>query len=538
MSSGLDAIDKVDRLLRQVDRHLPPDAQESSAISGAAGDRQRFASLPEVYAAAFPNYLEPRHLAPAIEVYERAKRERVKAVIVCPRRAGKTELECAAAVDRLLGDPTCPVGFAMYGQRASEKRSARMRKLFRKLGGTVDRETDSRMDWRVDGHDGGLWATSVGGAIVGEGFKLLLLDDLLKGRATAESQLIRERTFEWLVADALPTLDPTGSAILTTTRWHEDDPAGRLVKDHDWELVHLPALTRVLPDGTTTAEPERDKHGVPSWPLETTRSYWPERWPLKLLFEQMRSMGGPDGYDWTSLYQGAPRPASQGLFQGVHYGIPPERALMKTAAGLDFGYSATKRSDWSVALVLGWDGRRFWILEILRIQTGSPEVFAARAAALIHKWECVGSVGGYIAPTEKGNRAVMREVGIHVRFARAQGKITGALPVAAAWSRGEVLLDERAKKEKWVETAVAELAAFPQGLNDDIVDALAAAHGILYGSPEFDAPKAAPHADPVQQAAAEWEQAIEAQDERERRREAEGDFAYAPTGGDDWGGYR
>lgn len=538
MSSGLDAIDKVDRLLRQVDRHLPPNAQESGAIRGSEGDRQRFASLPEVYAAAFPNYLEPRHLAPAIEVYERAKREPVRAVIVEPRRAGKTELECAAAVDRLLSDPTCPVGFAMYGQRPSEKRSARMRKLYRKLGGVVDAATDSRMDWRVDGHDGGLWATSVGGAVVGEGFRLLLLDDLIRGRADAESEIIRERTFEWLMADAMPTLEPTGSAILTTTRWHEDDPAGRLVRDHGWELVHQPSLTRVLPDGSVTTEPARDAEGRGFWPLTTTRSYWPERWSVERLLQTCRELGGPDGYDWVSLYQGAPRSASQGLFRGVTYAPAPSRDRLKVAIGVDFGYSATKRSDWSVALALGWDGRRFYVLEVLRLQTGSPEIFAARVAELAARWDCKDMVGGYIAPTEKGNRAIMREVGLHVRFARAQGKVTAALPAAAAWSRGDVLLLEGARGEKWVEQLVSELAAFPQGLNDDQVDALAAAYGLLYGLPAFDAPKAEPHADPVQQAAAEWEQAIAEQDERERRREAEGDFAYAPVGGDDWGGYR
>jgi predicted phage terminase large subunit-like protein len=535
--SGLDAIDKVDRLLKQVDRVLPASRAAGGAGGGESGP-PRYESLLDVYRAAYPNYLEPHHLAPAIEVYERAKREAVRAVIVEPRRAGKTELECAASVDRLLLDPTCMVTFAMYGQRPSEKRSARMRKLFRKLGGLVDGATDSRMDWRVDGHDGGLWATSVGGAVVGEGSRLLLLDDLLRGRADAESEIIRERTFDWLMADALPTLEPNGSAILTTTRWHEDDPAGRLVRDHGWELVHTAALTRVLPGGGITTEPARDESDRPYWPLATTRSYWPERWSVERLLQTCRELGGPDGYDWVSLYQGAPRSASQGLFRGVEYGPIPHRSKLKVAVGVDFGYSANKRSDWSVAIALGWDGKRFYVLEVLRLQTGSPEVFAARVAELVARWNCPDMVGGYIAPTEKGNRAVFREVGLYVRFARAQGKVTGALPVAAAWSRHDVVLPESDRGQKWVEQLVAELAAFPQGLNDDQVDAIASAHGLLYGLPAFAVDEDTLPKDPIQRAAAEWERDVERSLERERKREDDGGFAYAPTNDDDWGGYR
>lgn len=475
-----------------------------------------------------------------MELYERAKTEPVRAVVVLPRRAGKTELEMAAVVNRLLCEPTCLITFAMYGQRPVESRSDRMRKMFEKLGGAVDPSTSAKTNWRVEGEEGGLWATSVGGSVVSTGAKLLLFDDLLRGRNDAESELIRERTFDWMMADAMPTLEPGGSAILTTTRWHDDDPAGRLVADHGWELYDLAALTRVLPDGTETDEPERDEHGIPSWPLETTRSYWPDRWSVKSLLQTCYEQGGPDGYDWVSLYQRKPRSSSLGLFRGARYGVAPDRSRLKVAIGLDFGYSANKRSDWSVALALGWDGECFHVLEVLRIQTGSPEVFGARVAELAGRWGCADAVAAYIADTEKGNRAVMRESGIHVRFGRAKdGKVTRALPAAAAWSRGALLLPESARNEKWCRLLVSELAAFPNGVHDDQVDALAAAHGLLYGLPAFAIDTKPPPTDPVERAAAEWEADIAARDEAERRREAEGDFAYAPTGGgDDWGGYR
>jgi predicted phage terminase large subunit-like protein len=522
--SGLDALDKVDRLLRQVERHVPSGGSEGAVVVLCP-------TLLERYRAAYPKHLDPRHLYPAFDVYERAKRERVRACIVLPRRAGKTELEKVAAVDRLLLDPDCSVGFAMYGQRVSEKRSSQMQKLFRRLGGVVDPAQHGKTDWRVAGAEGGLWATSVGGAIVGEGFKLLLLDDLLKGRAEAESQLIRDNTFDWVVADALPTLDPTGSAILTTTRWHEDDPAGRLVRDHGWELVHVPALTRELPDGAVTAEPERRADGTPYWPERTTRSYWPERWPLPLLTETMQTMGGPEGYDWVSLYQGSPRAAELGMFVGVHeYDVAPARKALRVAIGLDFGYSKTRRSDWSVAIALGWDGGRFYVLDVLRVQTAEPEDFGRKVRELATKWDALDMLAAYVARTERGNRAVMREQGMHVRLANAtEGKVTRALRASAAWSRGDLLVPKAAP---WRAKLIGELAAFPNGTHDDQVDALAAAHDVLYGAPAFAAPEEEP-TDARERQAKAWERDIEQMDERRRREERTGGLEL-PPGAKDW----
>jgi hypothetical protein len=40
-------------------------------------------------------------------------------------------------------------------------------------------------------------ATSIGGQMTGEGFHLMVVDDPVKDRATAESPVQRERHYEW-----------------------------------------------------------------------------------------------------------------------------------------------------------------------------------------------------------------------------------------------------------------------------------------------------------------------------------------------------
>ena len=59
---------------------------------------------------------------------------------------------------------------------------------------------------------------------------------------------MRERVWNWFNDDIRTRLEPDGSIILIQTRWHEDDLAGRLLREpaeeggEQWTVVNLPAL--------------------------------------------------------------------------------------------------------------------------------------------------------------------------------------------------------------------------------------------------------------------------------------------------------
>ncbi|MEQ1604194.1 MAG: phage terminase large subunit [Pyrinomonadaceae bacterium] len=94
---------------------------------------------------------------------------------------------------------------------------------------------------------GGLRAVGVGGGVTGFGADLIVIDDPVKNRAQAESERYRERVWEWYNDDLYTRLEPNAAMILIQTRWHEDDLAGRLIKQMNeggekWEIVDLPAL--------------------------------------------------------------------------------------------------------------------------------------------------------------------------------------------------------------------------------------------------------------------------------------------------------
>ncbi len=413
--------------------------------------------LRETYRRLYPDYLEPRHLAPAMEVMERAEREPVRAVITLPRRAGKTELLLATIAHRLSRDPRTRISYGTFGQRSSNNRSDRARKLAGKMGVPVDRSSTSKQNWRTGHEQGGLWATSVGGPIVGEGSDLLLLDDLFKGRAEAESSLVRDKTHHWVLADAMGTMSPTASVILCSTRWHEDDVSGRLIAE-GWEEVRVPAI---LDDGS---------------------SYWPEFWTLEALLEKRELLGGEDGYDWTSLYMGAPRPSGMAIFRDrtVWSSDPHEpsfRAQMRIWIGVDPAYSAKKSADFSAAVVLGEAHGRMYVLDVLRIKVPQEE-FARRIRALCDAWRPNGVVG-YLNRTEVNFRSLLREHGVHnfsVDLATVD-KVSHARPSSYWWNSGRILTPPKAS---WLDAFVSEVCGFP-GRNDDQVDCLASAFLKLRG---------------------------------------------------------
>jgi predicted phage terminase large subunit-like protein len=109
------------------------------------------------------------------------------------------------------------------------------------------RRLNTVSEWET-GLGGGVRAVGVGGGITGFGADLVIIDDPVRSRAEAESRTYRDKTYEWFCDDLYTRLEPNASIILIQTRWHEDDLAGRLLKDSEeegaekWEVISLPAL--------------------------------------------------------------------------------------------------------------------------------------------------------------------------------------------------------------------------------------------------------------------------------------------------------
>lgn len=160
------------------------------------------------------------------------------------------------------------------------------------------RDSQSASRWGTT--EGGEYlAAGVGAAIVGFRADLGILDDPIAGREQADSELEREKAYQWYLNDFWTRLKPGAAVVLIMQRWHEDDLAGRLLRDmknggEKWHVVKL-AMEAGEDDPLGRAP------GEPLW------SEW--------FTDDMRAQARRDARAWSALYQQEPRPAGGGEFK-------------------------------------------------------------------------------------------------------------------------------------------------------------------------------------------------------------------------------
>jgi predicted phage terminase large subunit-like protein len=175
---------------------------------------------------------------------------------------------------------------------------------------------------------------------------------------------------------------------------------------------------------------------------------------------------------------GNPRGRGSRVFGDVHHYdvLPPAGA--KICIGVDFAYSTRTSADWSVAVVVAESGGAFYVLDVVRVRA-EPREFRERVRLLAATYPGA-SVCAYAAATERGGIEFFRDGGLDIdgRTATAD-KFSRAIPTAAAWNTGKILLP---RSTPWLTSFVSEVCGFTgvKDRHDDQVDALAAAFdGVL-----------------------------------------------------------
>lgn len=201
-------------------------------------------------------------------------------------------------------------------------------------------------------HGGEYTAVGVGGSVTGRRADLIVVDDPVRSREDADSERIREKTWDWWTNDLLTRLKPGGRIVVIMTRWHEDDLAGRLLEreGEKWECIKLPMIAG------------------PNDPLgrEVGDRLWSE-WFTDEMVEQAQR----DPRSWISLYQQEPRPAEGAEFKRswiCRFNTAPKRSnkiILVDPAGdpQSGGQNKRKRSDRTVmwVIALGADGNAYLV---------------------------------------------------------------------------------------------------------------------------------------------------------------------------------
>ena len=101
--------------------------------------------------------------------------------------------------------------------------------------------------FEIPGHAGSLLSAGVGKSIAGRPANIGIADDLFGSWEDAISAPKRQAVWDWWTKDFLNRLSKDAPVILTHTRWHMDDVAGRELRQmadggEPWEIISLPSL--------------------------------------------------------------------------------------------------------------------------------------------------------------------------------------------------------------------------------------------------------------------------------------------------------
>lgn len=389
---------------------------------------------------------------------ERVASGECKRLIVCmPPRHGKTMLASEFFPAWYLGkNPSHQVIAATYAQQYANDIGRKVRNQLldakhREVFPACRIRVDSRSATRFNTSAGGAYyAVGAGGPITGRGAHLLLIDDPIKGAAQADSDVERRKLREWYTSVAYTRLMPGGAVVIIQTRWHEDDLAGWLLREHadeGWEVLSLPALS------------------------DEGAALWPEAYPAERLLAIKRQVGSRV---WEALYQQRPSPAEGGMFKRAWWQyyreLPAEADQVVGSWDLTFKNKAT--SDWVVGQVWARCGARKYLVDQVRGRMNFPETIAA-IKAFVAKWPQARPI--LIEDAANGPAVIATLASIIpgiVAVTPIGSKVARAAACTATVEAGNVYLPEGAE---WVGDFVEEHAAFPNGAHDDQVDAMSQA---------------------------------------------------------------
>lgn len=333
-------------------------------------------------------------------------------------------------------------------------------------------DSSAKGKWNTNGK-GSYNAVGVGGSATGKGADFFIVDDPIKDRKEADSQLIRDERWKWLRSVARTRLSPTGAMVILHTRWHEDDIIGRITDGEEkeewvdyfdylkgkrakWVRLTLKAIAE-------TDEPYRKKGDA----------LWPERYSLAEL-NDIKATLGP--YEWGALYQARPVDDANRKFkkEWFHYRTIKdiEKMRVRKFATIDPNLKKSDESDYCGVARNYVNERGEWHLRANRYRVDSSEVI--NLIFLLHDegFEKIGvEEGAFSYVVEPFLKLEMKKRGKFPNVVplkhggrMKETRIEGLVPW---YNNGQIwhLVGECGELED-------ELLVFPRGVHDDVADAV------------------------------------------------------------------
>ena len=446
-------------------RHLLFELEALEKLKWKEGCRMKFMDFVH---AVWPTFIGGSHHKRMAAAFERVANGTCKRLIInMPPRHTKSEFASYLLPAWFLGK--YPNKKVIQASHTAELAVGFGRKVRNLVDSEVYRELFPDLVLAADSKAAGRWNTSkggdyfaigVGGAVTGKGADVLIIDDPHSEQEAALAQVnpeIYDKVYEWYTSGPRQRLQPGGAIVIVMTRWSLRDLTGQVIKSSaarggdEWEVIEFPAI---LPSGN---------------PL------WPEFWSLVEL-EKLRTEL-PNG-KWMAQYQQQPTSDSSAIVKREWWKIwdketPP--ACDYILQTWDTAFEKNTRADYSacttwgifyneedndqpnIILLNSFKARMEWI-ELKKkafeeYKEWQPDNILiekkATGAPLIYEFRAMGIPAMEFSP------------------GKGQDKISRLNAVSDVIASGKVWVPET----RWAEELIDEIASFPAGENDDLVDA-------------------------------------------------------------------
>ena len=323
-------------------------------------------------------------------------------------------------------------------------------------------QSDSKAAGRWNTNFGGdYFAIGVGGAVTGKGADLLIIDDPHSEQEAALAQFnpeIYDKVYEWYTSGPRQRLQPGGGIVIVMTRWSLRDLTAKVVKSSaqrdgdEWKVIEFPAI---LPSGS---------------PL------WPEFWSLEELEALKKELPHSK---WQAQYMQAPTSDTSAIikrewWQEWPHDDPPQCEYV--IQSWDTAHEKKSVNDYSACTTWGvWfneednNSPNIILLDAYRDRLEFPKL----KTKALEKYEEFEPDTLLIEKKAAGAPLIqeLRWMGMSVSEyspGKGQDKISRLNSVA------DIFASERvwAPQTRWAEELIDEVASFPSGEHDDLVDSM------------------------------------------------------------------
>ena len=422
----------------------------------------------------WPGFIHGRHHEKMARAFERVARGEVKRLIInMPPRHTKSEFASYLLPSWFLGMyPGKKIIQTSHTAELAVGFGRKVRNLvdsdaYKDIFPDVALQSDSKAAGRwATNYGGDYFAIGVGGAVTGKGADLLIIDDPHSEQEAALSETnpeIYDKTYEWYTSGPRQRLQPGGAIVVVMTRWSKKDLTGQVLKaaaqrsGEEWEVIDFPAI---LPSG---------------------KPLWPQFWSLKELSALKEEL--PNG-KWMAQYMQQPTSDVSAIIKREWWRTWPDDDAPFcefVIQSWDTAFLKTERSDYSACTTwgvfykpdsLGINRANIILLNAFKSRMEFPEL-KQRAMQEYKEWNPDTLV---VEAKAAGSPLIfeLRAMGIPVQeFTPTKGndKIARLNSVADIFASGMVWVPNT----NWAEELVEEVASFPSGEHDDMVDSMSQA---------------------------------------------------------------